>query len=541
VLSNTSTNPPTSLYRRVFLVVTLLVLVFAACVLYLVHSEAFAHRMVVYCISNNSDMKVELAGFSGNIANGLFCDKLNIKQRHPPLQIDAIQVAVEPDFSHLLTEGKIMLGASLNRLDLVGMLDCPLASQSVPDYHAFSCLAGMPANIEIASFSIAGAGIRPYHDFPFHCEFGQISLQPEDDGQRLNAQMHASFRENMVGSGTFSGLLQQRQKRLEGRLALNLFGQQMFSEISLAQRRGCPEVSGYISSTTVDIAKISHWLIPLWQDVFPFGFDGVVDCSGSWLFNREVGFYGNLTGHCRKLRMVAQGLFITLFELNGEYRLFDGNFSFNDTGSQFVGFPASLTGRIESVLQTDRKWEMDFGCNTIDFARLAVDLPWGVRYGMALPALFGGASLSVQLRGNRPEVSARLTTAGLDIGTGFDKRSLIGSISYLLAASGPGNFAVNMTCQSHQALPPIFSRFKSAVGRLDNKLASWPAPYVWQYDLHGDDPAQLEFSGSLRAGADLQLSTSGIWHDGMGRVFVSLDQQDFVAGSIAVLDLLLAR
>lgn len=528
------------------MVVAVLSFFFLGIVAFIFQSEAFAQKAVDWYISshaNGSGIKIELEGFSGSLATGFKFSTLNVRRLNPPLHLQVSDAEAHTDFSRILTGGKLLLSASVARLDLVGMATSPIASSSVPDYHSFACFAGMPTNLEISSFSIDHAAISPYHDFPFQIEFGSFNLQsgPASGSLLLQAEFLASLRERQVGSGSFRGLLQQRQHKIEGSLDLDLFGQKIFSEISLAERRGCPEISGYISSTTLDIAKVSHWLIPVWQDSFPFGFDGSIDCSGSWLFNSEVGFLGNLSGKCHSLRMVAQGLFITVLELSGSWKLFDGTFSFGDEGSRFFGFPASLSGKIETVLHPSRKWEMDFSCLTIDFSRLVDDLPWGVKYGMALPPLTGGATLAVQLRGTRPEILARLNTDDLNAGRKLEKRSVVGAITYQLGASGPGDFGVAMTCRSEHAPPPIFTRFKSSVGRLDSQLGRWHGPYLWQYSLQGSDSASLAFKGALTAGNDKNIDTNGNWHDGMGTIHSVLDQNTFVAGNIPVLDLILAK
>jgi len=544
-LTDEQNKGPSAIYRRVFMVVaalSVLSLVFAA---FIYHSETFASKTVDWYINRHAGdpgIKVELEGFSGSLAAGFKFARLTVRRLKPPLQIQIYDADAQADFSEILTGGKIRLAASLSRVDLVGMSTCPIASSSVPDYHAFACFAGLPANVEIASFTVGHTAIKPFHDFPFQVEIASFTLHSADasGSSPLRADFTAQLRDKPVGRGVFSGSLQQRQRKLDGSLDLQIFGQTISTELALVERRGCPEISGYISSTTLDISKISHWLIPLWQDAFPFGFDGSIDCTGSWLFNSEVGFLGNLSGRCHNLRMVAQGLFITLFELTGSWKIFDGSFSFNDEGSRFFGFPAALTGKVESVLQSSRRWELDFNCLTIDFARLTENLPWGVKYSMALPPLSGGATFSLQLRGSRPEISARLNTDDLSAGKKPERRNVTGAITYYLGAEGPGNLGIDMQCRSEYSLPPIFSRFKNGGGRLNNTLSGWQGPFLWQYNLQGSDSANLSFVGSLKAG-DRSLETNGRWHDGMGTIHTILDQNVFVAGNIPVLDLILAK
>lgn len=545
-MTDAQSKGPSKLYRSVFLVVAGLIAFSLTVTAFFFYSERFSQTAVAWYVDKNAErlgLKIELENFSGSMASGFRLAKLSVRRRNPPMQLVVSDVAISADFSRILTGGKILVSASLDRLDLAGMAACPIASSSVPDYHAFSCFVGLPASVEIVDFSMEHAVLRPFHDFPLLFTLEKIAMQPGigSDVYQLQATVGASLRDNQVGHGSFAGVVKQHQNRVEGSLNLQLFGQKLQTEISCSGRRGCNEISGYISSTTLDISKISHWLIPLWQDVFPFGFDGMIDCSGSWMFNQEVGFLGNLSGSCHHLRMVAQGLFITLIELNGNWKLFDGNFSFADEGSRFFGFPASLTGGIEGALQSSRKWELDFNCLDIDFTSMVEGLPWGVKYGMALPPLSGGATLSAQIRGNRPELTARLSTNDLNVGKGAEKRVVSGTITYLSGAAGSGDFSIDMVCRSEQALPPVFSRFKSGTDRFDRHIAVWRGPGLWQYELKGSDTADLSFKGRLQSDAGNSVDISGHWHDGMGSMSLLQNQKVFTADSIPLLDLILAK
>lgn len=537
---------PSYLYRRVILTVAGLIAITLAAVAWMFVSEQFASKAVEILIARNTGqpgLNIALENFSGSVSSGFKIGKISIKRLNPPMQLVASGAVVDVDFSGLLAGGKVSLSASLVDLDVVGMVACPVASATLPDFNHFGCFLALPANIEIAHFSLDHGRIKPWYDFPLSIELKNTGLKPLADSADhfLQTDFNASFRGRPVGQGNFSGRVKQRQKKAEGKLDVCLLGQKIVTEISLAERRGVPEISGYISSATVDIAKISHWLIPLWQDKFPFGFDGMIDCTGSWLISNELGFLGNLTGRCRNLRMVAQGLFISLVELNGSWKYFDSAFNFADEGSRFFGFPASMTGKIESVLHSNRKWELDFNCLTIDFARLADELPWGVKYGMALPPLSGGATLSVQLRGNRPEVAAKLITNDLVAGKKVEARTVSGAISFLLGAEGAGDLAVDMTSCSQHFLPPIFARFKGSDGRLENHVASLNGPYRWQYVLKGSDTAHLMLNGTLSSGENTLIDTQGHWKDGMGDIHLLLDQIKYEAHNIPLLDLILAK
>lgn len=541
-----SHKTPSYLHRRVILTVAGLIAITIAAVAWMFVSENFAKRAVEFLIARNSGqpgINIALKDFSGSISTGLKIGQITVKRLKPPMQMIASGASIVADFSKLLGGGKVELSASLAEFELVGMSAAPLASATLPDFNQYGCFLPLPANIEIASFTLGHGRIRPWHDFPLTIELTYADLRPlvAMPAHLLQTGFNVSFRERLIGKGNFNGRVMQRQQNVDGSLSICLLGQTITSAIAVTGRKGVPGISGYISSASLDIAKISHWLIPLWQDKFPFGFDGTLDFTGSWLISNELGFLGNLKGRCHNLRMVAQGLFISLVELNGSWKYFDSAFSFSDEGSKFLGFPASMTGKIESVLTPARKWGLDFSCVTIDFSRLADDLPWGVKYGMALPPLSGGATLSVQLRGNRPEVAARLNTSDLVAGKSRETRTVSGFIAYLLGAEGAGDLALDMTCHAQHALPPIFSRFKGSAGRFEQQASSLKAPYSWKYVLKGCDADDLTLSGQLSAGEDDVIATQGHWKDGMGDLRLVFDQKSYEAHNIPVLDLILAR
>lgn len=538
-------------FRRVFKIVFILMVLSISLVAWFYHSNWIAREVIALLVSRINgfgQVNLEISNFSGNLASGFKLEKLHLKQRNPSLQLLAGDINLQIDWQRL-QKGVVAIIGAVKQVEVSGMISSGFNSAQIPDYHGMACFAGLPANFQISSFSVNVLKIQPWPDMPLIFAVNQFAISPTADFREQNIAMFfaADWRSKKIGGGGFIGRIQSGQKKIEGKLDFGFAGQRISSELNLAEKKGWLEASGFIASSSLDLANLSHWLVPLWQDSFPFGFDGQIDCAGSWLFSHELGFMGNLSGKCRNLRMVALGLFITVLELNGNWKLFDGGFGFSDSGSSFFGFPASLTGRIDSVLEPTRKWELNFDCNQIDFARLANDLPWGVKYGMNLPALKGGATLTVQLRNGRPEINAKLATSDLQAGNGLDARSITGNIDYLLGSKGSGQLKIAMDCLSRNLPPPFIQRFKGRRGNLFSKLSGGTGPFVFTYSLTGSPPGGLNLDGLFMAGDQCVGRTSGRWHEGMGDViFTSVDSNAslsdrFVASQIPLLELILAK
>lgn len=537
--------------RKILLIVLLMFFITGILVAWLATSGEFTRVVFQYAVDRageNAGTSIEHEGLSGNFWDGISLSNLKIRKSHPPFQLNAADATIRPDFSNLKS-GVIAVSVSAGEINVDGMTSAPLASSTIPDYHGMACFSGIPANVRIASLEIEKINVRPFNDFPAAVSLNGLKMTaPDNSGrQSININIDGQWRNNTVASGAFAGFFRQAEAKIEGSLNLNAAGQTLVSELNLQNRRGAMEASGFISSAAIDISHLSHWLIPIWQQEFPVGFDGHLSCSGSWMFSPKLGFMGNLAGDVRNLRAVALGLFISVFELNGRWKFFDGHFSFDDSASRFFGFPASLTGKIESVFSSDRRFDMNFFCNSIDFANLYNELPWGAKYGMAIPRLAGNATFSLQLSGKRPEVDTRLLIARLDAGNDSELRHVDGSISYNLPAKGPGKFLTRMQCHTNNADLPFFRRFKGPYGSMKNRVVELNRPLIFSYVMAGNDFSTLRLSGELVSADQCVARATGTWHDGMGaaaflwNIDSNREPQSFAAGNIPFLELILAK
>ncbi len=537
-------------FKHVFLVVFTLIFLSVLLVIWAVSSPDFAGRIIAFAIDRvnaRGKISLDLQDLTGSIASGLRAGRFQLKQLHPPMHLTADNLAVNLDLSSF-QKGLILIGGAIGNIEAIGMGNSRLASATIPDYHALGCFAGLPANFIVSSFSIDTLNFQPWQDFPLRLSLQDLKIRPASETfeQTLAMNVSAEWRQRNVGSGCFTGFARPRKSRIDGRLAIGMIGQRLETEISINEKRGRAEISGYIATASMNIAAVSHWLVPMWQDIFPFGFDGSMDFAGSWLYNEKTGFLGNISGKIVNLRMVALGLFLAIVELNGNWRFFDGTFDFADSGSRVLGFPASLSGKVEAVFDAGRKWQMDLICNSVDFARLADDLPWGIKYGLALPDVSGIASMQVLLRGVRPEISADISLQRLVVGKDHECREISGVAGYTVASRGPGKFLMQLECRQPNLPSPFWQRFRSRFGTFAGKMTGFSAPYDFQYSLSGSGFRHLVFSGSLSADQQCVAALKGDWHDGMGSIqlhsgLAGENQEYYHASHIPFLDLILAR
>jgi hypothetical protein len=514
-----------------------------------VHSEKFAAALSQYAVdlaSAAGQLKITLNDFSGTIADGLTVKSIRVMRRHPALDVTINELRARLNFNRLVPAGVISLSGSSGHIEVTGLMPSGFKFSEVPPYRGPACFANLPANFEIQEFSISSIKFVPWPELPAVISIGSFSMAPgQPAGDNIIAlAASATWRDLQIASGTLSGAIKPRQNRFQGTVDLCLAGQKLSSEICLQQKRRTSDLSGHISSASIDLSALSLWLGPLWQNEFPFGFDGRLDCSGSWLFNSELGFLGNLSGKCQSLRLVALGFYFSLAELNGNWKLFDGNLLFEDKGSYFAGFPAALEGSVESVMKPERYWHLNFACPVIDFAQLSEVLPWGLKYSLNLPELSGSAALSLSLNGKLPELIGKAATNGIKIGKSTQERLVSGRVVFVQNGLGSSSLELDFKTVAERALPPFFNRFNGRTGSLVPTVAKAAGPFTFHWKMSGV-PESLKFSGGLAAGMVDLISNEGAWNGGIGHVrafsLSSQASQTWAADGVTFLDLFLTR
>ncbi len=536
--------------RRVLKIVLLLVGLSGVFLAFLVRSESFAREAFIFAVdraATEGQLKLEYSGFSGSIADGISLESFRVVKRKPPFEAELASISLRVNFERLLTAGVLSLSGQVGRADIEGMSAPPAILERIPAWNGLACFAGIPANIELASFSIGPITLKPWSSSHALVKVDGVCLKPSENAgeHQVDALAEVSWKNRQIASASVSGILKQKQQRLDGNIVVCFAGQRLNSELCVTQKRRKVELSGYIASAAVDLSRLSLWLSPVWQEAFPFGFDGRLDGSGSWLFNEEVGFLGNLTGKYEKLRVVALGLYFTVFEFNGSWKYFDGNLGFNDSGSFFAGFPAVLSGKVDGIARNSRKWDLNFACSAVDFSELSDRLPWGLKYSLKLPELVGTAALSIMLTGSRvPDLAGRATLASLKIGKGHGERHLSGRIDYQQNGLASGTMEMEFAATSENSVLPVFKRFKNRGSSLYPGLSSYGLPQTFVWKLKGPPDHDQKFFGSLAAGDKHMASFEGVWHSGLGHLRISEAESEMTgyrSDSIPYLDLFLAR
>lgn len=513
-----------------------------------IYSDRFAAEVIkagVNLAVADGQMRITIDEFSGNLASGMRVKKARLVRRSPPFEVSVSDLVVGVNFNRILNGGVFSLSGKAGSVELVGLDGVWLPLRDLPAYHGPACFAAIPGNVEIHDFAVASMRITPHAGLPGSISVNRCRIYPdaESETHRLEFGFAGFWHGAQIASGSLNGTIRQRQKRFEGKAQLDFAGQNITSELCLQQKRRQNEISGYIASASIDLAKLSHWLSPLWQNSLPFGFDGTMDCTGSWLFNSELGFLGNLSGHCEKLRIVALGFYFALVELNGTWKLFDGNLNFSDGGSLFAGFPATLSGAVESIASPERNWRLSFVCPAVDFASLTSRLPWGLKYGFSLPDLAGSASVNLALAGKTPDIACRLNTDCLTFAEGKNMHKVTGHAEYLCTGPGSSSIELAFIAESSRLAPLFFRRFHSSDGNLFDRLPTEPCTFQWE--LSGSPLLRQQFKGQLNAGSRKSVGVDGIWHAGIGHLnaeLVDLDSpRSFSAGGVQFLDLILAR
>ncbi len=543
-------NKSSGIFRRTLVVVFMLLAISAVGALWAVNSTWLAQKavsMAVARINSSEKSQLEVTGFTGTVGSGIKIDQVKLKQAKPPFFVSADKIALSIDFLSI-GKGTPIFTGSIDSISAQGMANSPVSSSSIPAYRGLQCFLGGIGNIRPASFSIGTIRFNPWSDTELVFVGENIQLQsPDENGsQKVFLALSGEFRSRKILAGQFDGSLHKGFSKLTGNLDVNFAGQKIVSEINLSPDRGHYKVGGFIASASLNITELSQWLIPIWQDAFPFGFDGSISGSGSWHYSRELGFFGNLAGEAANLRMVALGLFISVFEINCSWKYFDGSLSLADSGSLFMGFPAEIGGKIEAAFEPSRKWGIDFSCSTIDFAKLTEGLPWGVKYTMALPPLEGLATFSLKLRGSRPEVASSLFTDRLVAGAISEQRDIAGSVNYDLGSGGPGKFRIAMKSVVLRNPPPLWQRYRGRGGSLAVVAALKPGPYVFEYSFDGLDSSNLQLQGVFYRNGEKVGSARGNWHEGMGSSLAMLNEssevaESFVANDLPLLDFILMK
>jgi len=534
---------PSKVYLKIFLIVLILSSMTVAITLSLLNSEKFTLFAADYLagIVSANAAKLEFEGVSGSLKHGVFIKKLVWRKASPYQIVSCEDIRLRFDFSNLLAVKKIMAEIDCKKIETGGQA-MPVWLEQLPNFPEIACLANLPGNLFFARVKVDELLIKPFNEGLIQIRLAGLLLGKPDqhEVQKVSCLAGGFFRDRRFLEGSFSGKLQQKSQKFEGRIEACVAGKKLISEIAVANRKGNLEFSGHIVEAAVDLAVISRWLISMWQDAFPFGFDGEISIGGSWIFNPKTGFLGNLSGNFQKLHMVAQGLFLTIFELNGTWKLFDGNLEFADGGSFFAGFPAVFDGRIEGVFNANRRWNLSFKADHIDMGQFYSDLPWGVKYGSGLPQMTGTATFNLHIRGAYPDVAAAIKADEIEVANQNARHRLKGAINFTFNEKEKLKWQLDLKNLFIAGLPAMFQRFSSASadgGSLE-KISGWSG-CSWKGS--GENLGNMKIQGQLLASEQHPVQLSGQFSDSNGRFSASVPEKSpFNSTKLSFLQFLLS-
>ena len=498
---------------RYLILVVILIFIFLATGIYaLLSSEDLTRYAINTAIANfipNEKVNLKFDKIEGCLLNGIKIENIEIKHVKPNFDAKIKKLYFQPVYDKLLNKGSVQIVGSIDSIDCIGVLKLPSLVASIPAFIGTECFAGLPNNLRIKSFDINNIKILPCGNNDLEIFSNSIVFKAKDNTDNLDvkAEFKVDWKSKSLARSLFDGVYDQRRNKLNGNIKLNAAKQVVASELSLAKGKKGLELSGYIASDTkLDLLPLSQWLGGFWQLDYPYGISGKLYCQGSWLYNSEVGFLGNLKGKYDKLDITFLGVFISLLELNGEWKLFDGNLSFNDSGSKLIGFPASLNGNIESVTSSKRKWNILFESNSISLGQLTSSLPWMVKYSNGIPDLDGIATISVNLLGNKPMINAKLDLENLCQVTKNQPISKIsGKLLYSTPENGSGTINANFEALTDKGLPLFFKRFSGNFYETEN----YKINNSYKYSVNGSLNDKLRLKGIVQYSDGRSFETNG--------------------------------
>lgn len=503
-------RPKISRYLIIFVIALFAIL--AAGIYGILASEDLTKYAINIAIANfvpAEELNLKLEEVEGCLLKGIKIKKCEIKHIKPNFEAVINDFEFNPSYLEVINKGKVMISGRIGSLDINGVIKLNEKVSAVPAFPGPICFSGLPGNVRVKDFEIARIRVSPCADKSIILESEGLKLSETSDPDKLDlkTEVKMDWKSKPLAVAKFSGTFDQRKIKLNGNLQLDAAKQVIVSELSISNEKKGLEISGYLASqTTINIMPLSQWLGYMWQTEYPYAFSGSIGCQGSWLYSCENGFMANLNGSLNKLEGSLMGVFSGLFELNGDWKLFNGTLSLTDKGSKLLGFPASLNGKIESVTKSNRKYDMVLDYDSVDMDKLTHSLPWMLRYSNGIPDLSGIATLSVKLHGNRPMINSRLEVQELNQPNISPVTKVSGKAFYLLPETGNGSVNANFTAEAEGALPAFFKRFSPSMYVNEYRRGQVVS---FKYSLNGSLDETLKLKGQIAQGEGELFEASG--------------------------------
>lgn len=531
--------------RYLIIVVIALFAIFAIGIYCVLASESITKHAINAAIANfvpAEKISLKLDGLEGCLLEGIKINKIELKHIKPNFEAVVNNFEFKPSYEEVITNGNINISGEIGSVDASGVIKLSEKIASVPAFIGPICLAGLPGNFRIKNFNINNIKYSPCADKSMLLVSEGIKLSETSDDDRLDVktELKLDWKNKPMAVAAFSGILDQKKNKLNGNIRLNAAKQLVISELSVSNSKKGIEVSGYLASQTViDIMPLSQWLGYMWQSEYPYTFSGKIGCHGAWLYSNDNGFMANLKGSMDKLEGSLMGVFPGIFELNGDWKFFDGALNLKDNGSKLLGLPASLNGKIEGIDKAVRKFDLTLDYNSVALDKLTGSLPWVLKYSNGIPDLNGIATLSVKLLGSRPMINSRLDVLELNQPNIAPAAKVSGKAFYLLPETGNGSVNANFTAETGGTLPAFFKRFSNNMFSNEYRKGT---NAIYKYSVNGSLDEGLKLKGNMMFGDEEAFETNGdIIYDRLNLKAQTKENRVYTVKSANPIDLLLMR
>lgn len=542
--SKTAKSKRSSLVKLFSIVIALLTAGFVF-LYFAINSNSFSNKLIRYSIAGinpHEGLSCKIATITGTIYKGIQISEINVKSTKRNCSINIHDINLSFSFATMGRGKKVEVAVVCDKIDANGFRQFDFLSK-IPKVPANSCFSGAKIPILLKSFKIKNLSASPFKENQLNVNVKDICIEPPAPGdsfQKSSMSFSSLLNNSELLCGSFTGKLSNHQRKLSGTLSTKFLGQNLNCQVDLQEKRHSIKASGSFASSTINLAKFSQWLIPLWQDNFPFGFDGYISFKGTWAYDKSVGLLSNLTGSIKDIRLVALGFYYPLFMLNANWTLFNNSLLFKDSGSTVSGFKSNISGKIDDFFSKKPNWNLNFICSTIDAKKYINNLPWGLKYGLGLPPMNGSMSFKLAIRGTKPDINAELKTKGLAFGKSLEKE-LTGSMKYASSAKKANFWSIKYHLTSQNNATTFFDKFVYKHIPISSVLAKSKL-FSMDSNISGKTFLDLSFKGKLKIDDDI-YNGAGKWLENSSHVsFISPDKSKiYTATNIILLDFLFAR
>lgn len=490
-----------------------LLFLFVCTGLFIVSTSQGAEKLIKIGISHvkkNFGIDISAAEISGSVLSTLQIGSIKGGMPFIPIGFEISSLSIEVFPTPILRNKPMGVGIRCESIMIreARKLDW---LEPIPDVPIFTCLADMPVRIDLTSLHIERIEWQPVASGPIKVTVNGFDLgqsQPSQP-QPMNFSSDVEFRNRLFTVATFTGHLDSNESRITGDIDFRALGNSISSQINVTKRKGKTIISGNIRHTGIELSSISHWLVSMWQDFFPFAFDGSITIGGTWAFETGMGFGSNLRGQLSGIRLVLLGFLAPILHVNGEWSLQNNCLAIEDTGSRFITFPAKISGEIKGFHSETPSWNLEASVLEISWERLLRSLPWALVYGSSIADIRGRASILVRIAGLRPSIMGLISSPKMQLIENDRTTEMNCRMEFRREQRGPDEWRIDFDWRNETGVPRIYETL--GFFRLWEPCNSF-APASFKGHFRGHSINNLDFTGNIYF-PDSALQVEGQWSD----------------------------